>query len=250
VWRLSRLDLVEWRCEDWCDAEIDAFAPNYDGSLWFLGAKGDFYAIDAQSKSFEALWRVPDAGGEVLRVARSPSWCSFLTASKEWSDLEQWVYALPLLTLRRRTSPPKPPDNVVRVNYCNAFSPDGVYVDQSLYGMLDAESKNMTPLDPLKLRVFEGELEKLDFSIGNESSAPLAPEIFGKWVVSPVLADDVIRVGVINLQSKDITAQLFLEHANQVSTRLAEKTLTVADNLGRVIVIDLRRNCSIRNFRL
>ncbi len=29
-----------------------------------------------------------------------------------------------------------------------------------------------------------------------------------------------------------------------------ENTLTVADNLGRVIVIDLRRNCSIRNFRL
>ena len=71
VWRLSRLDLIEWRCEDWCDAQIDAFAPNYDGSLWFLGAKGDFYAIDANSKSFEALWRVPDAGNKVLSVARS-----------------------------------------------------------------------------------------------------------------------------------------------------------------------------------
>ena len=53
-----------------------------------------------------------------------------------------------------------------------------------------------------------------------------------------------------DLQSKNVTAQLFLENANQVSTRLAENTLTVADNLGRVIVIDLRRNCSIRNFRL
>lgn len=250
VWRLSRLDLVEWRSEDWCDAEIDAFAPNYDGSLWFLGAKGDFYAIDAQSKSFEALWRVPDAGGEVLRVARSASSCSFLTAASDGSELEQWIYQLPLLTLRRRTSPPKPPDNVVRVNYCNAFSPEGIYVDQSLYCMLDPESKNMTPLPSLKLRVFEGELEKLAFSIGNELSGPLQPEILGKWVVSPVLADDVIRVGVGDLQSKDLTAQLFLESANQVSTRLAENTLTVADNLGRVIVIDLRRNCSIRNFRI
>ena len=81
---LSRLDLIEWRCEDWCDAQIDAFAPDYDGSLWFLGAKGDFYAIDAHSKSFDALWRVPDAGGRVLSVARSESSCSFLTASSEW----------------------------------------------------------------------------------------------------------------------------------------------------------------------
>lgn len=168
VWRLSRLDLVEWRSEDWCDAEIDAFAPNYDGSLWFLGAKGDFYAIDAQSKNFEALWRVPDAGGEVLRVARSASSCSFLTAASDGSELEQWSYQLPLLTLRRRTSPSKPPDNVVRVNYCNAFSPDGVYVDQSLYCLVDSSQpeSTMTPLPTLKLRVFEGELEKLDFSIG------------------------------------------------------------------------------------
>jgi len=78
----------------------------------------------------------------------------------------------------------------------------------------------------------------------------LIPEVFGRRVASPVLETDGVRVRVIDLQSKDITAQLFLENANQVSTRLAENTLTVADNLGRVLVIDLRRNCSIRNFRI
>jgi hypothetical protein len=122
-------------------------------------------------------------------------------------------------------------------------------VDQSLYCVTDSESK-MMPLPSLKLRVFEGDLEKLDLSIGNEFSAPLLPEILGKRVVSPVVANDVIQVGVIDLQSKDVTAQLFLAGANQVSTRLTENTLSVADNLGRVIVIDLRRNCSIRNFRM
>jgi hypothetical protein len=250
VWRLSRFDLIEWRSEDWCDAEIDAFAPSYDGSLWFLGAKGDFYAIDAQSKRFEALWRVPDAGSEVLRVARSESLCSFLTVSKEWSDTEQWVYALPLLTLRRRSSAPTLRYTLLRINCFNAFSPEGVYVDQSLYQRVNPESMELTPLDPLKLRVFEGELEKLDLPIGNELSVPLLPEILGRRVVSPVVDEDGIKVCVIDLQSKAVTAQLFLTGANQVSTRLAENTVTVADNLGRVIVIDLRRNCSIRNFRI
>ena len=253
VWRLSRLDLVEWRSEDWCDAQIDAFAPNYDGSLWFLGAKGDFYAIDAQSKSFEALWRVPEAGGEVLSVARSESSCSFLTTSKEWSDLEQWVYALPLLTLRRRTSPPKQPDNVIRLNWREAFSPQGVYADQSFYCLLDSsqpEWNKLTPLPSLKLRVFERELEKLELLIGDDSCEPLIPEIFGTKVVSPVLEKDGIKVRVIDVQAKDITAQLFLASAKQVSTRLMENTLTVADDLGRVIAIDLRRNCSTRNFRV
>ncbi|HYV12303.1 MAG TPA: bpX6 domain-containing protein [Pyrinomonadaceae bacterium] len=252
VWRLSRLDLIQWRCEDWCDAQIDAFAPNYDGSLWFLGAKGDFYAIDAQAKSFEALWRVPEAGSQVLRVARSESSCSFLTASQEWSDLEQWVYGLPLLTLRTRSSPPKPPDNVICVRWCDAFSPDGIYVDQSLYGLLDSsdpEAVKMTPLPP-KLRVLEGELEKFELSIGGESCEPLIPEIFDRWVASPLLETDGIRVNVIDLHSKNASAQLWLASAKQLSTRLTENTLTVADNLGRVIAIDLRRNCSTRYFRI
>ncbi len=253
VWRLSRLDLIEWRGEDWCDAHIDAFAPNYDGSLWFVGAKGDFYAIDAHSKSFEALWRVPDAGDKVLRVARSETWCSFLTATSDGSDLEQWIYRLPLLTLRIRRKSHKQPDNVIQINYCVAFSPDGIFVDQSLYCVVDSsepESMTLTPLPSHNLRVFDDELEKLELFIGDESCAPLVPEIFGSRVASPVLEKDGVRVRVIDLQSKDVTAQLFFASANQVSTRLTESTLTVADNLGRVIAVDLRRNCSIRNFRI
>jgi hypothetical protein len=253
VWQLSRLDLIEWRSEDWCDTHIDAFAPNYDGSLWFLGAKGDFYAIDAHAKGFDALWRVPDAGNKVLTVSRSESSCSFLTVSSDGAELEQWVYQLPLLTLRSRTSPPEHPENIVCMKRCDAFSPDGVYVDQSLYGVVDSiqpESMQITVLPTLKLRAFEGKLKKLDFSVGNATCEPLQPEIFGRWVVSSVLAKDVVRVGVIDLQSKDVTAQLFLASATQASTRLTENTLTVADNLGRVIVVDLRRNCSIRNFRI
>lgn len=253
VWRLSRLDLIEWRSEDWCDARIDAFAPNYDGSLWFVGAKGDFYAIDANSKSFEALWRVPDAGDKVVSVARSGASCGFLTSTIDGSQVEQWLYQLPLLTLRSRRSPPKLPDNVVRMIHCDAFSADGIYVDQSLYGVLDAsqpESMMLTPFPHLTLRVFEGALERFESEVGDESWQPLVAEVFGGRVVSAVLAKDVLRVHVIDLQSNDFTAQLFLPSANQVSTRLTENTLTLADNLGRVIVVDLRRNCSIRNFRI
>jgi hypothetical protein len=253
VWRLSRLDLTEWRCEDWCDAHIDAFAPNYDGSLWFVGAKGDFYAIDAQSKGFDALWRVPDAGSKVLSVARFESSCSFLTVSNDGSDLEQWTYRLPLLTLRSRTSPPKSPNNVLCMKRCDAFSTDGVYVDQSTYCVMDnsdPDAINLTQLPSLSLRVFEPARGASEFSIGDESCEPLTPEILGRWVVSPVRAKDVVRVHVLDLESKDFTAQLFFAGADQVSTRVIENTMTVADNLGRVVGVDLRRNCSIRNFRI
>jgi hypothetical protein len=251
VWRLSRLDLVTWRGEDWCDAHIDAFAPDYDGSLWFVGAKGDFYAIDTHSKSFEALWRVPEAGDLVLAVARTQGSCSFLTARGDGADLELWSFRLPYLTLRGRTPPPEPPGNLFRLNWCTAFSSDGYYVDQSRYLLVDLEHPDLTtPLPSLSLRIFHGEMEELELSVGDDSCVPLTPEILGGRVVSPVMAKDVVRVHVVDLKSKTVTAQLFFAGANQVSTRLTETTLTVADNLGRVIVVDLRRNCSIRNFRI
>lgn len=253
VWRLSCLDLISWRGEDWCDAHIDAFAPNYDGSLWFIGAKGDFYAIDAHSKGFEALWRVPEAGERVVGVARSESSCGFLTISSSSSDLEQWLYRLPLLSLRSRILMRQPPDNVICMRRCDAISAEGIHVDQSLYYAVDSSEPDlmrMTPLPSLRLRVFEDELEKIDLSIGDEFCEPLLPEVFGRRVVSPVVAKDGVRVRVVDLQSRDVTAQLFLMGANEVSTRLLADTLTVSDNLGRVIAIDLRRNCSIRNFRI
>ena len=145
------------------------------------------------------------------------------------------------------------PENIICMSRCDAISPNGYYVDQSLYCMVDASepgSPKMTPLPSLSLRVFRGEVEKFELSIGDESCEPLIPEIFGGSVVSPVWAKDGITVRVIDLQSKDVTAQLFLASATQVSTTGTENTLTVADNLGRVIVVDLRRNCSIRNFRV
>jgi len=253
VWRLSRLDLVNWRGEDWCDARIDAFAPDYDGSLWFLGAKGDFYAIDAQSKSFEALWRVPDAGNQVLRVARSESFCSFLTEPSESIGLEQWMYKLPMLALRGRISSPVQGENTICMNRCVAYSIGGIYVDQSLYGVVDPSDPNsmtMMPLPSLSLRVFEGDVELLEVSLGNEPCEPLGVEILGRQIVSSVRAQDAVRVWVIDRYSKEVTTQLFLAGATQASTRLTETTLTVTDNLGRVVVVDLRRNCTIRNFRV
>ena len=67
---------------------------------------------------------------------------------------------------------------------------------------------------------------------------------------SPVSAKDGVTVRVIDLQTEDVTVQLFLARATQVSTRLTANTLTIADNLGRVIAVDLRRNRAIRNFRI
>lgn len=261
VWRLTRLDLLERRATDWCEAHLDAFAPSYDGSLWFIGAKGDFYVIDASAEKFEALWRVPDAGERVVDVARTATSCSFLTSGE--SRLEKWVYRLPLLTLRGRTLSPALPENVSCLVLRAALSADGVYLDQSLYGYWEPEKSTsplkgsqemaeLTPLPVLQLRVF-GDYEdvvKHEFPIGDAKSQPGQPEILRTRVVSPVYEDAGARVRVIDLQEPRITAEVFLANAKQISSRLTDSDVTITDDCGRVLVIDLSRNCLTRNLRV
>jgi hypothetical protein len=101
VKRLSRLDLTQRRAEPWCDTRVDAFAPVYDGNLWFLAVEDTVMAVDALAAEPRALWRVPRVGGQVLAVAVGPAELSFATLNAE-AEIERWTYALPDPTLRSR----------------------------------------------------------------------------------------------------------------------------------------------------
>lgn len=257
VWRLARLDLLGRRTGDWCETHIDAFASNYDGSLWFIGAKRDFYAIDANAEKFEALWRVPDVGEKVIGVARSASSCSFLTSSMD-GELEQWVYRLPLLTLRSRTSPSGTPANLGVIR-CAALSAEGRFLDQSLYYYLNGSTSSeadagkpaqLVPLPVLQLRIFDGDVVKHEFAIGDEHSQPGQLEIAGKRAVSTVYEEAGARLLVMDLDEHRVSTELFLSSAKKVSSRLTNDSLTVADDCGRLLVFDINRNCLARNLRI
>jgi hypothetical protein len=99
VRRLSRLDLVRRRASAWCDARLDAWAPTYDGSVWFAAAERTVMMVDALAPELRALWRVTDVPG-VAALAADAGRLSFLT-----HELERWVYDLAQgPTLRVRTS--------------------------------------------------------------------------------------------------------------------------------------------------
>ena len=263
MWRLARLDFVSRRAEEWCEARIEAFAPDFDGALWFVGVKGDFYAVDATAKSFDALWRVPEAGEMVLGVARSATTCSFLTFDS--FRPEKWVYHLPLLVLRNRTEVEMRPDaDAFRAQLRATLSAGGVLVDQSLYRRTpeaepsderraartpDIAAAQMLPT-PLRLRVFDGGGVQHEFEIGDAGAMPGQPEVCGQLVASPVYESGGARVRLFDLKPGRVIAEMSLAGASRVSTKLTEKTLTVADDCGRVLVLDHERNCLIRNLRV
>ncbi|RKG98778.1 hypothetical protein D7V97_32520 [Corallococcus sp. CA053C] len=98
VWRLSRLDLVARRASRWCDTELGAWAPTYDGDRWFVAVRDTVLMVDALADDLRSLWRVPKVGGAVLELAVDEQHLSFLvlhlSEDQDFRRLERWGHAL------------------------------------------------------------------------------------------------------------------------------------------------------------
>ncbi len=93
---LKRLSLIEpgpRRATHWCDAKVDAFAPSYDGNLWFISEADTVMAVDALAQDgLRALWRVSQVGGVVMALEADAESLRFATWS---SEPQLWTYTLP-----------------------------------------------------------------------------------------------------------------------------------------------------------
>lgn len=91
--RISRIEPGPRRATHWCDAKVDAFAPSYDGNLWFLAEGDTVMAVDALAvDGLRALWRVSQVGGKVMALEADAEALRFAT----WGDEPQlWTYSLP-----------------------------------------------------------------------------------------------------------------------------------------------------------
>jgi hypothetical protein len=90
--RISRIEPGPRKAAHWCDAKVDAFAPSFDGNLWFIADGDTVMAVDALAKEgLRALWRVSQVGGKVMAIEADAERMRFTT----WSTEPQlWTYAL------------------------------------------------------------------------------------------------------------------------------------------------------------
>ncbi|MFP2958208.1 hypothetical protein ACLEPN_10310 [Myxococcus sp. 1LA] len=121
VWRLSRVDLVARRSRPWCDVALTAWAPSYDGNVWFVSQDTTVMMVDALASDFRALWRVTERGHAVFDLAADATHMSFFAGNKE-----RWTYSLadgP--TLRDRSALPPEAADPRRVLISRSVVPDG-----------------------------------------------------------------------------------------------------------------------------
>ncbi|MCY1030386.1 bpX6 domain-containing protein [Corallococcus sp. BB11-1] len=231
VWRLSRLDLVERRASRWCDAELGAWAPTYDGDRWFIAVRDTVVMVDALAQDLRSLWRVPQVGGTVLELAADARHLSFLvlhlTGEEEFQRLERWGYDLeggP--TLRQRASLP----GLSRRPDIHALTPDG----EAAAARRDAAEDEALAPWPF-LPSFVG---RRGHPLPSGAPSCVGVVLSQGWSAARFTQDASHTVNLRDLAGHLRGAFLFSGVPPQV-VRLTDDWCLVHDLLGRVVWVDL-----------
>ncbi|HEV8580688.1 MAG TPA: hypothetical protein VGX68_16605 [Thermoanaerobaculia bacterium] len=231
AWRLARLDFLSRKAETWCEARLQAFAPAFDGALWFVAGADGLVAVEPAAERFDGSWGVSRLPGETLAIARSSTRCSL---AFDGDGPEVWTYELPSLTLRRRDS--VPPAVGLRRSPLMALSPEGMLVE-----------------------TFGGSGRRIVLHVQGASrfavtlrgqGKPAEPAVAGDWAALPVHTPEAILIHLVHLPSAAVRAEIALDRAAQVTLRLTPQSLTLADDRGRVMVLDLENGQVRRDFRV
>jgi hypothetical protein len=93
VVRVSRVDLLARKAEDWFSAPLDFWARDFDGASWNVVADRRLMALDATAPQQSVLWQVRDLPGRIVGFTQQENRQAMLLAGD--GTLEQWRYALP-----------------------------------------------------------------------------------------------------------------------------------------------------------
>ncbi|RKG86821.1 hypothetical protein D7W82_15500 [Corallococcus sp. CA049B] len=231
LWRVSRLDLVERRATRWCDLELDAWAPTYDGERWFTAMRGTVSMVDTLAAEPRSLWRVSEKGGVVTRLAVDAKHLSFLvlhlTPEQDFEYLDRWCYELPGgPTLRGRSNLPAPwgtPDVL-------ALTPDGEAMAGRIAVPAGEEPGAWTYVAPILSRRFHRPAQRAEERAGEV--------LAHSWRVTRFQKGE-LHTAVLRTVADHARATVEFSGTPPQVVRLTEDWCAVHDLLGRVVWLDL-----------
>lgn len=240
--KLARVDLLAARAESWCEAELDRWTSEFDGSRWFVIAGGALAAIDATADSWRALWRV----GGMSVFARSTTSDIVLDTDhlRLWVEDEGvdmvWAYELSSLKLRQRIPlGSSVPSGSLLVR--SRLRPGAVGVVQLTIDPQDRQ-------EVLVLRAPDLVLPLAPMRVGAVALCDLA--VRGDWAAVVHRSEVASVLQLVNLVERRVVLRLQLERAIIVRLRLTSDHVLVADDLGRVRVHSLRDGRVLRDLRV
>ncbi|APR84267.1 Hypothetical protein A7982_09616 [Minicystis rosea] len=238
MFRLARLDLVQRRSEPWCEASFDVHAPDFDGSQWVVARGKQLFVIDVLESRFEALARFAP-GGEVMSIGRSPTSCSLITHGVD-GLMFRVRYELPAWLMRVR----KPQDLLGLEGHTHALTAAS---GNSIACMVQSLRESAEP--PLLVLARDGAASRNAAIPWPRGATTFALDTRPPWIAGAVHHAEGIEVRLFDDQVLDTRCLLTLAGATYVSLRLSEDALTVVDDRGRALVVDLAHGHLIHDLR-
>ncbi|MCJ8273754.1 MAG: hypothetical protein MJK04_30690, partial [Psychrosphaera sp.] len=95
-----KFELLHRRIKAVKDVELDCYAPDYDGSLWFVSKGDSLMCLDLNSTPVKIFWQVNDLPGNPQYIKRSDEFINLVLMDSK--GLYHWQYRFPALTLVAR----------------------------------------------------------------------------------------------------------------------------------------------------
>jgi hypothetical protein len=201
-------------------------------------AKNKLLVIDALDTGFSALASL-DLGGRVWleAIARSATSCALFGSIVGTDPVVRWRYDLPSWTLRMRA--PMAPI---------AADPNGYAAAVSAAGAVAVACRDKFGV-VLNHHGASGTVREHRLTDDRDAS-PTAVLLRDAWVACAVWHPDRIEVHLIDESHLFRRALLTLAGAKTASLRLSDDALTIADDRGRVLVVDLDHGGLIHDLRV
>lgn len=213
VQRIARLDLIERRGAHWCDAELDVAATTFDGDLWIATRGREVFAVDTTASRWRAVWGIelepPQAR---CSIRRDGKWFAIEVVSD--GALEHWYYEG--FTLRARTP-------------------------------WDRNGTEFVAARPTIQQTFV--VRDPADAVVSDVAQIVAVEVAGELAVTSRRKPSGLELDVVHLKAHREIARLRLDGATTTSIRLVATELTIGDDRGRLIVVDLQSGSLRRDLR-
>jgi hypothetical protein len=234
VWRLARLDLARRTARSWCEARLDAWAPEFDGTTWYVAHGRDLIGVDVAAPRLDGPWGVGDVG-RVLAMAVGDGRLALVVRGD--GPAQVWEFDTGTRRLLQREDLELGPQSGC------AVTPEGHAAT------MDVPSQDAPSLP--------GELTwtRLGQRPSRLPISPLARAPSGGLAVSGSRLAYQTRttagteVALLDLDTGRQLALVDLPGTAHVSARLSGRLLAIGDDRGRVLVLDLDRREVLRRLR-
>ncbi len=255
AWQIARLDLIGGGGKPWCEARCECFARTFDGLTWVVADGPELRVVDASSAgpAFRTLrsFELGDASTRVVSIARSKVACTAIALPRRGNRATPLCrsYLLPSWTPRPQGSACDLGGSAETICAASADAAGDVALLTGWWC-----HAGYATVEHYTLRVFpEGGAPLVAPLQAYESTMPLdlqlrAGTVAGAFGVNKT--DDgrneqlYIAVPLFDPRTGERRSEIRLHMRRDpalkptVSLRLGDRTLTIADTLGRVVVVE------------